>query len=466
MPHPPIGAEVETTDGTKAKILKELGTGGQGTVYLVNYAGKQMALKWYHDSTFADPATGKIDMKKLDAFYENLKNNVQIGSPSSEFLWPLAITKKTSGSFWYIMELRPERFVQESTLLVGRRAHFSSYVAIVQAMINMANAFRNLHNKGFSYSDLNAANFFFDPNTGELLVCDNDNVSYPGYNTGILGIARYMAPEVVMCYKLPDTQTDRYSLAVHLFSLLFRHHPLEGIKGIPAGFTAYDEKRIYGEDPVFIFDPADESNKPIPGVSDAAVNVWHKMPKYITQLFIRAFSKECLFCNVSEPELNGDGSEKAFSRKVSYRANRVSEKEWIEALTRLRSNILKCPFCGKENFFTNTLSCDKCKKQLQVTNILKFPKYNVAVYFGQKIYRIQLDTFCSDESSTEVVAEVTVPQGRAKYMPQNYCIKNCSAETWDCTTSQGAKRPLAPGEMMPVKAGIMAQISNGSFKIS
>jgi eukaryotic-like serine/threonine-protein kinase len=465
MPHPPIGAEVETTDGIKAKVLKELGTGGQGTVYLVNYAGKQMALKWYHDSTFADPATGKIDMKKLDGFYENLKNNVQIGSPSSEFLWPLAITKKMHGSFGYIMELRPERFVQESTLLVGRRVHFNSYVAIVQAMINMANAFRNLHNKGFSYSDLNAANFFFDPNTGELLVCDNDNASYPGYNTGILGIARYMAPEVVMRYKLPDTQTDRYSLAVHLFSLLFRHHPLEGAKGIPASFTAYDEKRIYGEDPVFIFDPTDESNRPVCGVGDAAVNVWNKMPQYIRQLFERAFSKECLFCDVSEPAHNSDGSEKPFSRKVSYRANRVSEKEWIEALTHLRSNILRCPFCGRENFVINNLSCSKCKGQLSVSNLLVLPKYNVAVYPGQKIYRIQLDTLCSDKSSTEIIAEVIDRQDKGAYLPQNYQIKNCSSEIWDCTTTRGTKRPLAPGETMPAKAGITAQISGGSFRI-
>ena len=135
MARPPIGAEIKTTEGMTAKVLKELGSGGQGTVYMVDYGGKKMALKWYHDSAFADPKTGAVDAEKRESFYENLKNNVRIGSPSAEFLWPLAITGYEHGSFGYIMELRPDRFVQESTLLVGRRVHFESYSVVVQAML-------------------------------------------------------------------------------------------------------------------------------------------------------------------------------------------------------------------------------------------------------------------------------------------------------------------------------------------
>lgn len=460
MARPPIGAEIKTTEGMTAKVLKELGSGGQGTVYMVDYGGKKMALKWYHDSAFADPKTGAVDAEKRESFYENLKNNVRIGSPSAEFLWPLAITGYEHGSFGYIMELRPDRFVQESTLLVGRRVHFESYSVVVQAMINMANAFRNLHNKGFSYSDLNAANFFFDPHTGELLVCDNDNASYPGYHTGILGIARYMAPEVVLRYKLPDTQTDRYSLAVHLFSLLFRHHPLEGVRGTPASFTAYDEVRVYGEEPAFIFDPDNDANRPVKGVGDAATKVWNSMPAYIRELFERAFSQNCLKCDVTN-EKNSDGSGKP---KVSYRANRVSEREWIDALTHLRADILRCPCCGRENFITNRLAC-RCGSALSVSNLICLPKYNVVAYPGQRIYRIQIDRTCPDSTATEVVAQV-VEQNGTRYVPQNYYIKNSSNEVWDCTTSHGKKRPLNPGELMPVKAGISVSISGGSFKIS
>ena len=41
------GDKVNLTNGTQAKIIKELGRGGQGIVYLVDLAGKQMSLKWY-----------------------------------------------------------------------------------------------------------------------------------------------------------------------------------------------------------------------------------------------------------------------------------------------------------------------------------------------------------------------------------------------------------------------------------
>ena len=37
MARPPIGAEIKTTEGMTAKVLKELGSGGQGTVYMVDY---------------------------------------------------------------------------------------------------------------------------------------------------------------------------------------------------------------------------------------------------------------------------------------------------------------------------------------------------------------------------------------------------------------------------------------------
>lgn len=66
---------IKIVTGGEAKVLKELGAGGQGTVYMVNYGGKDYALKWYHKP-------GKPE------FYDNLKHNIEKGSPSPAFLWP------------------------------------------------------------------------------------------------------------------------------------------------------------------------------------------------------------------------------------------------------------------------------------------------------------------------------------------------------------------------------------------
>ncbi len=61
-----------------------------------------------------------------------------------------------------------------------------------------------------------------------MLICDNDNVSEYGDNSGIAGKCRYMAPEVVRHEAKPSIHTDRFSLAVVLYKMLFVEHPLEG----------------------------------------------------------------------------------------------------------------------------------------------------------------------------------------------------------------------------------------------
>ena len=45
-----IGESVSLTNGAQAKIIKELGRGGQGIVYLVEVNGQNMALKWYFNN--------------------------------------------------------------------------------------------------------------------------------------------------------------------------------------------------------------------------------------------------------------------------------------------------------------------------------------------------------------------------------------------------------------------------------
>ena len=47
-----VGDSVKMKNGETAKVLAELGSGGQGTVYKVSYNGKEYALKWYHKGAF------------------------------------------------------------------------------------------------------------------------------------------------------------------------------------------------------------------------------------------------------------------------------------------------------------------------------------------------------------------------------------------------------------------------------
>lgn len=68
-------------NGKTCTVDSELGRGGQGIVYLVDYCGGDFALKWY-------------TRDYSDSFYNNLKSNADSGAPSNAFLWPLAVTEK------------------------------------------------------------------------------------------------------------------------------------------------------------------------------------------------------------------------------------------------------------------------------------------------------------------------------------------------------------------------------------
>jgi predicted Ser/Thr protein kinase len=59
------GDRVTLTNGSEATIVKELGRGGQGIVYLVELGGQKMALKWYLNKT-------------TEWFYKNLEENIAI----------------------------------------------------------------------------------------------------------------------------------------------------------------------------------------------------------------------------------------------------------------------------------------------------------------------------------------------------------------------------------------------------
>ena len=206
---------VSLVGGGTATIIKELGRGGQGIVYLVEVCGEKKALKWYLNAPD-------------DKFYRNLAQNIASGAPSDAFLWPEYLTEKQQGSYGYIMKLRPQNYYEFGNFLLAK-VSFKSFTAMLSAAMKICDGFMMLHRFGYSYQDLNDGNFFIDPQTGDVLICDNDNVMPQGEKSGIMGKARYMAPEIV-AGGIPDKYSDRFSLSVILFMLFYANHPFEGAK--------------------------------------------------------------------------------------------------------------------------------------------------------------------------------------------------------------------------------------------
>ena len=85
---------------------------------------------------------------------------------------------------------------------------------IIDAALNIVSAYRILHNNGYCYQDLNNGNFFINPDTGRVLICDNDNVAPDGTHTGIIGKPGYIAPEIILGQKEEDRAKRK--MPVHL----------------------------------------------------------------------------------------------------------------------------------------------------------------------------------------------------------------------------------------------------------
>ena len=154
------GERVNLANAGYVTIIKELGRGGQGIVYLVDLNGEQKALKWY-----LNPPG--------EAFYKNLLNNIRTGAPSEAFLWPEYVTARQKGSYGYVMALRPKNYYEFGNYLLAK-VTFKSFTAMLAAAMKICNGFMMLHRFGYSYQDLNDGNFFIDPYTGDVLICDNN----------------------------------------------------------------------------------------------------------------------------------------------------------------------------------------------------------------------------------------------------------------------------------------------------
>ena len=405
------------------KVERLLGAGGQGEVYQCKLGGNSVALKWYYPH-YLENDTG---------LRERLRNAIHLGTPNNKFLWPIELASAEGiQGFGYVMPIRDDRYKGLNDLMMGRLD--PSFRALTTACIQLVDSFLEIHAKGFCYQDISFGNVFFDPDSGDVLICDNDNVVENGKTEGgILGTPRFMAPEVVRDEALPSTETDLFSLAVLLFYLLTISHPLEGKK--EADIRCLDApamKKLYGTEPVFIFDPQDTSNSPVPGIQDNPLAYWPLYPKFIQNLFIRAFTT-----GMNTPD------------------QRIRESEWRSALIKLRDSILYCNSCGAENFYDGdqlqetggTLApCWACEQPIKLPPRIRIDQSVVMLNRDSQLFPHHLGNAYQFDRP---VAEVS----RHPTNPNIWGLKNLSDRRWTITTADGAMKDIEPNKSLTLAVG-------------
>ncbi|HEX8175653.1 MAG TPA: hypothetical protein VF543_11095 [Pyrinomonadaceae bacterium] len=413
-----------------------LGAGGQGEVYKATLGSETVAVKWFF------PQMGSPEQR---AAIELL---VRSGPPSVHFLWPMEVTE-TAGvpSFGYVMPLRPARFKNIVDLM--KRRIEPTFRALATAGLNLSHNYLLLHSQGLCYRDISFGNAFFDPDNGDILIADNDNVSVDGAGVlGVLGTPRFMAPEVVRGEAVPSTQTDLFSLSVLIFYMLMVAHPLEGRKeteikclDLPA------MTKLYGTEPLFIFDPTDTSNAPVPGIHDNALAFWRIYPQFLRDLFTRAFT-----VGMRDP-LHG----------------RVRESEWRGAMVRLRDAIFYCHHCGLENFYDaealkarggNPGLCWSCAAQLRLPPRIRIGKSIVMLNHDTQLFPHHVDDQKLYDFSSPVAAISKHPTN-----PAIWGLKNLSQVRWVITNAEGEVKDVEPGRSFTLTADTKIQFGNMTGEI-
>ena len=254
--------------------------------------------------------------------------------------------------------------------------------------------------------------------------------------------------EIVRGEARPSTQTDLFSLSVLLFYMFIVNHPLEGAR--EAAIRCLDlpaMNKLYGTEPVFIFDPDDTSNRPLKDYHDNALIYWPIYPQFLRELFTKAFTE-----GIRDPQ-NG----------------RIRESEWRAAMVHLSDSILYCSQCSLENFYDGDAlkasggtpaPCWNCKSAIRLPPRmrhqqdrshaqLRYPALSTSYRCGQTVRLFSAD--CRG-----------IPHPTN---PGVWGLKNLSSEKWVCTLADGSVKDVEPDRSVTLAAGVRIQFGKSEGEI-
>lgn len=422
-------------EGMTLTVEALLKGGGQGEVYRVRADGRHYALKWLYPS--------EVTARRRTAFRELVERR----APDGRFLWPIALVSRQgrpqgAPALGYIMPLRETRFVEIKECLLGNVP--VSRRNLAKAMAEAADSLWNLHAKGLVYGDLNEGNFFVDTRTGELRICDTDNIAVERKGkpepSDVLGLPELMAPEVFRNEERPNKHTDKHSLAVLYFYMFTYSHPFEGdiMNQIP-GWNPNKGMMIYGKPAAFVFHPTDRSNPP---VDPAIEHRWAGLPRFLRERFTDAFVT-----------------------KVNSPSRRVTETAWRTDLLKLHDVVVECPHCGSELFWDGQQPsdsnrsmgpCTACGKPVPCPALLRLTRGSsrqvVAVTQKTRLYSPHIDdsaTFDLHAARADVVVHPREP-GRLG-------LRNLSGRPWISMRAGGSAMNVAPNQVVELANGLTIQ---------
>ena len=412
--------------GTTLSVIKKIGEGTQGEVYLVDGPQGFQTVKWYK------PEQATPDQRTAISYL--VRTGPPYGAAGKRFIWPLdLVTAEGLQQFGYLMtRIDTQRFAELGEVWAHLKP-VPGLGALSEISYQLANSYRALHLSGHCYRDISAGNLMFDPKTGDVLICDNDNVGVNRQSRcQVWGTMEYMAPELIRGESDPSTETDLHALAVLLFYVWVWHHPFHGT--MEYQYHCWDipsKKQVYGFSPVFVFDPDNPANR-LPEDPDYAVarKRWELCPPELKALFIRAFT---------------DG--------IRNPGRRVTEGEWQSLFLFLKDRLVPCSSCHAENFADTTrpdFSCWHCHRRIASSPFLQIcrPGGNSCLVLtpGTTLRARHIAPGSGMDDGSHAIGRV-VPHPS---IPGAAGLRNLSEGTWQAAFPEGTTTDVPPGKAVPL----------------
>ncbi|MFC0526122.1 protein kinase domain-containing protein [Phytohabitans kaempferiae] len=256
-----LPCRVRTASRATLELVRELGRGGQGSVYEV--AGGRHAVKVLRETT-ADQSADWA--QRLRVVSRLPLDGLPVARPIDTLAPPLT---------GYVMELLNGMvpLSQLNRVPSGARAieHYRDTGGLrrrLRLLARVADVLAAMHTSGLVYQDPSPNNIFISERVDrdQVWLIDTDNVAYASAPGRPVCTPRYRAPELrPVASRRADSLSDAFAFAVIAYELLTQDHPfigdeLYGAEDEEAEAEAYD-----GGQP-FVDHPDDSSNRSTRGI--------------------------------------------------------------------------------------------------------------------------------------------------------------------------------------------------------
>ena len=384
------GATYYGTNGATYKIAAELNNGGEGKVCYIS-SNPDLVCKIYKPTKLNSELRRKINFM-LELHSEFTDKNL------SSLAWPIDLARNEKGEFvGFIMKKATGDSIRKCYTVNDFSVTYRQRIWIA---INLCALVDSIHTSIKQViGDFNADNILVDKNTGVVSIVDTDSFHLKTKN-GIVfrcGVQQdqYLAPELQgvnlkTTYSETYTpETDRFSLAIHIFCLLMNGtHPFASRKAPistnvgknSVAFPAIESLIKDGQSPHF----SRKRDDLLPPIYCPDISI---LPVNLQRLFRRAFDE-----GYSDPSI------------------RPSAIEWYNELKTIEREIACCPKDNTHFYDFHVKKCPWCEiKELRTQNTKPSSSSSSA----------QRKSFQSSAYNSSHLNNSTVSNGPKKAAPSN-----------------------------------------------